>query len=127
MRYHVCLGFPKTIVFPTEVNLIYSRHAIMRKQENKVKLKSKKLKIELSEIIEVRTEDNKKARSILVRKKLNDKKDVLLSLRLGKKHATVITLWVNNVGDHHATLNESKYDLPDNYNSREIDFIYAGI
>ena len=111
MRYHKDLGFPKTIVLPTnQLYLIYSKHATVRYGENALSFKLKKIKIKLEDIIEIRTKDNITCSSILIRRKHDRNRDIVLSLKISAKKAVVITLWVNNKGDNHKTLNKNLYD-----------------
>ena len=128
MRYHKNIGFPKSIVIPKKkLLLVYTHHAIEKYKNGDIYPIVTHLKIELKDVIEVRTKDNVKCTSLLVRKKLDKRRDLTLSIKPFEKYAVVITVWVNNKKDKHKTLDRSKYDLPDNYNSKEIDYIYAGI
>jgi hypothetical protein len=112
MRYHRELGFPKTIILPQNpLYLIYSKHATVRYGENALNFNLKKIKIKLEDIIEIRTKDNIKCSSLLVRKKLDSNRDIILSLKISIKKAVVITLWVNNKKDNHKTLNKNLYDI----------------
>lgn len=82
--------------------------------------------VDENSIVEVVTEDNKKCDLILTRYK-RTAFDIILSIKpLTSYIALVITVWDNDSSDHHETLDKSKYDLPDNNNSKEIDEIYAG-
>jgi hypothetical protein len=129
MRYHICIGFPKTIILPEkEMHVIYTNHALKQMQKRGIKKSYPSLKIQPQEVIEVRTKDNVNCTSLLIRKELNEKTDIVISVKINSPNTcTIITMWKNNKEDHHNELNEKLYDLPDNYNSREIDFIYAGI
>jgi hypothetical protein len=127
MKYHKDLGFPKTLKFPDYViDLTWSFHAIRKAFKTGIGVTSVLLGVDQKYVVEVETYDNKEINSVVLRMPWNEHHDLCFSIRLFYKTGVVKTIWVNNKKDNHETLDKSKYDLPDNYNSKEIDLIYGG-
>jgi hypothetical protein len=132
MKYHRIIGFPKSLVFPNGIlNLIYTKHA---DEKSQFIFGDEKIMHDLFDhiyankdwIIEVTTDDNIICKSFVTRYRVAAF-DIVLVVKILTNHTgLVITVWDNNTEDNHETLDKSKYDLPDNNNSKEIDLIYAG-
>jgi len=127
MKYHKKTGLPNSIFIPDWwIHLIYSLHAVEKLREYKVTNEPVKIKLTKENIVELTTINNTAIESAVVRLLYNDEKDIIISLLLFRRTAVIKTVWLNNKVDDHETLDKSKYDIPDNYNSKEIDQIYAG-
>ena len=130
MKYHKEIGFPKSLIFPKYlVHLHWTDHACDKM--NSFGLAGGKLlktHIYKKDTIEVEVNDKTGIiTDIVVRLPYSQKYDIAFALSITKtKHAVIKTVWLNNKKDQHKTLDRSKYDLPDNYNSKEIDKIYGG-
>jgi hypothetical protein len=132
MKYHKDIGFPKSLILPNgKLRLIYTHHA---NEKSESIFGDAKIMHSLFDyiyaykywIIEATTDDNVTCKSFVTRYRVT-LFDIVLVVKILTDHTgLVLTVWDNNKGDNHETLDKSKYDLPDNNNSKEIDLIYAG-
>lgn len=119
MRYHKSLGFPTTLIIPDMmVNLGYTHHAKDRRKREgqyKVSLLPPQIKVCKDNIIEIHTNDNINIDKALIKYPYTNTKNLILVLKLfpNKKHATVITFWINRKTDNHDTVKTTLYDIPE--------------
>lgn len=129
MKYHRAIGFPKSLILPEgKFWLVWSDHAYLKFQSLFDSLSVPKYEtVNADTIIEIHTKNDVDCENFVTRTVFTETEDVITCFKLiGKKRLLVISFWMNNKDDNHETLDKSKYDLPDNYNSKEIDFIYGG-
>jgi hypothetical protein len=127
MKYNKAIGFPDSIFIPKyKIHLFYSNHATDKINQFGMCKYPIDIQLTIENIVELDTVDGKKIDNVVVRLPYNNTEGIVLSLMLFKRTAVVKTIWLNNINDTHQTLDKSKYDIPDNYNSKEIDQIYAG-
>ena len=116
MLYHYTIGFPFPVELPAKTKIRVSEHCKFATQDDKygdITLPIDAMgRLQLAGFTPVELETDRAGRpvKIVVRGeyKVNPKFDLVLVLRPG----VLVTCWLNDAGDVHATLNTDKYARP---------------
>lgn len=113
--YHRDIGFPSELQLPEGfMNLRYTKHARERQRDkyNNLKVLPTTVNILKDTVVEVHTDDNVKAKKLLIRINYDKKRDIVMALELIDTGARVITFWLNYKKDQHLNLDKTKYTHP---------------
>lgn len=117
MLFHKEIGFPSWLSLPKGVfSVFYSDHArnAMKDDRNGKIRPETQVNIDPYRIFEVETDHNNNVVKFLYRTRHDSKNDVIYAFCPFTQQAfTVKTVWLNRRNDKHATLDSSKYDLPE--------------
>jgi len=115
MRYHKIIGFPNTLIFPNIFIYLnyWTKHAAQKRDVQYKKVPTGVL-LTPDTAIEITTDDDIHIQKAVIRQKYDNKNDIIISFRLrkSKSQGTIISFWLNDRFDQHATLDKSKYNIP---------------
>jgi len=113
MLYHSQLGIPESARTSFGAFLLeYSQHAMQAAQNDRYGVASLPKFLDTTspecQVIEVETDDTGKTTKVVYRIPYDGEKDLVLAVIPARRF--VKTVWFNERGDLHNTLDESKYD-----------------